>query len=273
MSGHETFIAELSRELKIRNYSYKTVIAYTGAIRQFEEFAGARFLFPDEDLVKNFLLMKKEQKWSPKTANIALSAIKFFCGEVLKNPLELNIKFAKRGQKIPVVLTHEEIMDVIRTLNNLKHRLIIAITYSSGLRVSEVTNLKIKDLSLHKNTIHVRGAKGGKDRMTVFPEKLQNDVKDFMRAKNPNDFLFTNKQGKKLATRTLQKIFKAAAKKAGVHPEASFHSLRHSFATHLLENGVEIRHIQELLGHSNIRTTQIYTTVSNTTLQQIKSPF
>lgn len=273
VSGRETFIAELARELKIRNYSYRTVKAYVGAVRQFESFAEERFLFPDENLVKDFLLLKKEQNLSPKTLHIILSGIKFFCGEVLRNPLKLDIKFAKRQTKIPVVLEREEIMDIIRTSNNLKHRLIVALAYASGLRVSEVTNLKVGDLNFSQSSILVRQGKGNKDRLTVFPEKLHGDMEDFIRTKNRTDYIFTNINDKKLSTRTLQKIFKNSARKAEVNPLATFHSLRHSFATHLLENGVNIRYVQELLGHSNIRTTQIYTKVRPSSLKKVKSPF
>ena len=273
MNGHETFIAELARELKIRNYSYRTVRAYVGAIKQFESFANGRFLYPDENLIKDFLLFKKEQNLSPKTLHIFLSAIKFFCGEVLKRSLKIDIKFAKRQAKLPAVLEREEIMDIIRTLNNLKHRLIVALAYASGLRVGEVTNLKVGDLNFSQSTILIRQGKGNRDRLTVFPEKLHADLEDFIRTKKPNDYIFTNINNKKLSTRTLQKIFKNSARKAKVNPSATFHSLRHSFATHLLENGVNIRYVQELLGHSNIRTTQIYTKVRNSALKKVQSPF
>lgn len=304
MNGRETFIADFIRELKIRHYSYRTVQAYTIAINQFAEFAGARFLLPDVNLIKDFLLFKKEQKWSPKTANIALCAIKFFCREILEISLEINIKFAKRPSKIPVVLSHQEIMEIIRTLQNLKHRLMVSLAYAAGLRVSEVTKLKIADINLNENIIYIRGAKGGKDRISIFPDKLKEEMSEFILNKNPQDYLFTNNRvrsradncigsrtggqflryanrcvsdysdnGGKLSTRTLQKIFKNALTKAGISSLATFHSLRHSFATHLLENGNDIRFVQELLGHSSIRTTQIYTKVSSTALKRVQSPF
>lgn len=280
MNGHDAFIADFVRELKIRNYSYKTVQAYLGAIRQFADFAGAQFLVLDENLVKDFLLLKKEQNWSPKTSNIALCAIKFFSREILKRPLELNIKFAKRPTKIPTVLAREEIFEIIRTLQNLKHRLIVALAYAAGLRVSEVTNLKVADINLRENIVYIRGAKGGKDRISLFPDKLKDEMCEFITKKKPQDYLFTNNRGNganrggKLSTRTLQKVFKNAVEKSGVaSQQATFHSLRHSFATHLLENGTNLRFVQELLGHNNIRTTQIYTQVSSAALKQVKSPF
>lgn len=300
MNGPETFIADFIRELKIRNYSDRTINAYSIAINQFAKFAGGEFLLPNVDLIKNFLLLKKEQNWSPKTANIALCAIKFFCREILQISLQIDIKFAKRPSKIPIVLSHEEIMEIIRTLQNLKHRLMVSLAYAAGLRVSEVTKLKIADLNLKENIIYIRGGKGGKDRISIFPDKLKEEMSEFILNKNPKDYLFTNNRvrshanncigsrtgdqvsrriggrvvnGGKLTTRTLQKIFKNALQKAGITSPATFHSLRHSFATHLLENGNDIRFVQELLGHNSIKTTQIYTRVTTSALKRVQSPF
>lgn len=297
MNGRETFIADFIRELKIRHYSYRTVQAYTVAINAFADFAGAEFLLPNVDLIKDFLLLKKEQNWSPKTANIALCAIKFFCREILQISLQIDIKFAKRPSKIPVVLSHQEIVEIIRTLQNLKHRLMVSLAYAAGLRVSEVTKLKVADLNLNENIIYIRGAKGNKDRISIFPDKLKEEMEEFILNKSPNDYLFTNNRlsnrrtsslvdGQignggperghcygKLNTRTLQKIFKNALERAKISSPATFHSLRHSFATHLLEGGTDIRFVQELLGHNSIRTTQIYTQVTTSALKRVVSPF
>lgn len=272
MKGNQYFVAAFVRELKIRNYSPRTVKAYFGAIRQFESFARGRFLFLDEDLIKNFLLLKKEQKCSPKTTNIFLSAIKFFYSEILHKPFDIHIKFAKRESKIPVVLSNSQILQIIRTTQNLKHRLIISLAYASGLRVGEIVNLKIGDIDFHKNIINVRGGKGNKDRQTIFPQKLAEEIQVLINDRPPNQHLFVNPKNKKLTTRTLQKIFKNTAQKAGIVSNVTFHSLRHSFATHLIENGVNLRYVQHLLGHSNIRTTQIYIKVTNLKLKNIKSP-
>jgi site-specific recombinase XerD len=149
----------------------------------------------------------------------------------------------------------------------------IALAYSGGLRVSEIINLKIKDLDLAELIIHIKNAKGNKDRITVFPEKLVMDLRKLIANKNFNDYVFASERGGKLTERTAQKIFENALKKSEIKKEATFHSLRHSFATHLLENGTDVRYVQELLGHSNIRTTQIYTKVTNPKLKNIKSPF
>ncbi len=273
MKDNDFFVFALGRELKIRNYSRRTIEAYLSAIKQFQKFAKEYFLLPNEDVVKNFLLMKKEQNCSPRTLNVFLSAIKFFYKGVLNKSFEINIKFAKRDKKIPVVLSHSEIMDIIRTSHNLKHRLIISLAYASGLRLSEVVNLKIGDIDFNNNILHVRGGKGNKDRQTVFPKKLQEETQEIIKKRAYKEYLFVNPRGKKLNSRTLQKIFKKMLIESGINHSATFHSLRHSFATHLIENGVNLRYVQRLLGHENIRTTQIYTKITDPALKQVQSPF
>jgi site-specific recombinase XerD len=148
----------------------------------------------------------------------------------------------------------------------------VTLAYAGGLRVSEITNLKVKDVNINELTIHIKGAKGNKDRITLFPEKLKNNINNLIGGKINNDFIFASERGGKLTERTAQKVFEHALEKSGIQKNATFHSLRHSFATHLLENGVDVRYVQELLGHANIRTTQIYTKVTNPALKKIKSP-
>ena len=127
-------------------------------------------------------------------------------------------------------------------------------------------------LNLEELTIHLKNAKGKKDRITIFPEKIKKELRVLVMSKNPDDYVFISERGGKLSERTLQKIFEKALKRAGIKKDATFHSLRHSFATHLLENGVDVRYVQELLGHQSIRTTQIYTKVTNPSIKNIKSP-
>ncbi|MEK7512332.1 MAG: tyrosine-type recombinase/integrase, partial [Patescibacteria group bacterium] len=142
----------------------------------------------------------------------------------------------------------------------------------AGLRVSEVVNVRIKDVDLDGLQLHVKQGKGNKDRITVLPEKLKNDILQFITGKNSDDYLFASERGGKLTKRTAQIIFERAMKKVGIVKDATFHSLRHRYATHLLENGVDVRYVQALLGHANIRTTQIYTHVTNPAIRNIKSP-
>ncbi|MFH1956609.1 MAG: tyrosine-type recombinase/integrase, partial [Patescibacteria group bacterium] len=149
---------------------------------------------------------------------------------------------------------------------------LISLSYGAGLRVSEVINLKIKDININELTIHIKEAKGNKDRITIFPDSLCDEIKKIISQNGKDDYLFASERGGKLSERTAQKIFENALQKSGIKKDATFHSLRHSFATHLLENGVDVRYVQELLGHQNIRTTQLYTKVTNPSIKNIKSP-
>ena len=148
----------------------------------------------------------------------------------------------------------------------------IAVAYGAGLRVSEIVRLKVADVDLKELTLMVRQGKGKKDRLTVLSKKIIEELVELMSGKENNDYIFESERGGRLTEATAQKVFYTALKKADIKKPASFHSLRHSFATHLLENGVDVRYVQELLGHANIRTTQIYTKVTNPQLKNIKSP-
>jgi integrase/recombinase XerD len=258
--------------LRLRNYSRRTIDSYLFCLKDYCTYAKQINKDPDVALIRRFLMEKLDGGQSSQTVNVNLQAIKYLYREILKSPLDIDIRFAKTASKLPVVLSREEISDIIGSISNSKHKLLISLSYASGFRVSEAVNLKVADINLNELTIHIKGAKGNKDRITIFPEKLQDEIRNMIAAKNMDDFVFASERGGKLTQRTAQKIFENALKKSGIKKDATFHSLRHSFATHLLENGVDVRYVQELLGHSNIRTTQIYTKVTNPALKQIRSP-
>ncbi|MFH1255206.1 MAG: tyrosine-type recombinase/integrase [bacterium] len=258
--------------LRLRNYSSKTIKSYLFYIKDFLLFAKQNKILNKDEAVKCFLLNRQDNGNAPQTINLALNAIKFFYREVIKSPEKIDLKFAKRNKRLPIVLSRAEIKKIIFNTGNNKHRLMISLGYGAGLRVSEVLNIKVKDLNIAELTIHIKEAKGKKDRITVFPEKMIADIQNLIAGKEGNDFVFESNRGGKLTTTTAQKVFENALKKSSIQKDATFHSLRHSFATHLLENGVDVRYVQELLGHANIRTTQIYTKVTNPMLKNIKSP-
>lgn len=258
--------------LKLRNYSSKTVKSYLLYIKQYLIFSKNKGFKNKKEAIEKFLLEKIGKKNSPQTVNLALNSVKFFYKEILKNNEKIDLKFSKRSKKLPVVLTREEIKNILENIENKKYRISVALAYAGGLRISEIQNLKIKDIDLGELIIHLKEAKGKKDRITIFPEKLKTDLQNIIAGKGNNDFVFDSNRGGKLTTRSFQKVFETALKKTNIKKDATFHSLRHSFATHLLENGVDVRYVQELLGHSNIRTTQIYTQVTNPNLKNIKSP-
>lgn len=267
------YLKKLEDELRLRRYSPKTVKSYTACVAEYLRAKQTDFDKVDVDFIKKFLLIKIDKDMSSQTVNQSLQAINFFCWNILKFHGKIDIRFAKTPSKLPIVLSRDEIKSVLKAITNEKHRLMIALAYSGGLRVSEIVNLKIKDLNLSELTIHVKGAKGNKDRITILPQKLIANIQKIILSRDFNDFVFASERGGKLTQRTAQKVFENALKKSGIKKDATFHSLRHSFATHLLENGVDVRYVQELLGHANIRTTQIYTQVTNPKLKNIKSPF
>lgn len=260
------------RELKIRNYSYKTVKSYIYSLKEYFAYKKIGFEQLDIEDIKNFLESLENRGVSPQTRNLFLNAIKFFYINVIKSVQKIEIHSAKKNKSLPVVLSRDEIEKILAATINVKHRLLLTLAYGAGLRVSEVINLRVSDIDLTELTIHLKEAKGKKDRITVFPEKIKNDIEHLIAGKGKDDFVFESERGGKLTERTAQKVFENSLKKAGIAKNATFHSLRHSFATHLLENGVDVRYVQELLGHQNIRTTQIYTHVTNPSIKNIKSP-
>ena len=268
----DKILEKTDRLLRLRNYSPKTCKAYLLYIRDYIIFLKQKNIKNKQKAIEEFLLDKHRRKQSPQTINLALNAVKFLYKEVLKDPQKIDLKFAKRSKKLPIVLSRAEIEKIIEATDNAKYKLMISLGYACGLRVSEVINLRVADLDIDELVVHIKGAKGKKDRISVLPEKLQNDLRNIIAGKNASDFVFSSNRGGKLTTTSLQKVFRKSLIKAKISKPVTFHSLRHSFATHLLENGTDVRYVQELLGHSNIRTTQIYTQVTNPKLKNIKSP-
>jgi integrase/recombinase XerD len=213
-----------------------------------------------------------KKNYKPSSIATAIASLKFYYEEILEMDIFSKIKIPKQEKKLPTVLTKEEIKNMIAVLPKLKHKLLIEFLYSSGLRVSECVNIKIQDLNLENNTGRVIQGKGKKDRNIILSKKLIEHIKEYINIrKNQSDYLFETKESH-ITTRQVQKIIKSAAKQAGIKKRVFCHALRSSFATHLLESGVDIRIIQELLGHSNLATTQRYTNVSTEQIRKIESP-
>jgi site-specific recombinase XerD len=267
-----TDLQKTEQELRIRNYSSKTIKSYLYGLREYFRFKANSFNKLDQDNIRDFLLYCEKKRISPQSRNLFLNAIKFYYRNVAKSFQKIEIQSAKKPKSLPVVLSRIEIRKIIGSSKNQKHRLLLALAYGAGLRVSEVIALKVQDLDFDELTIHIKQAKGQKDRISVMPDRLVNDIKSLIAGKSKLDFVFSSERGGKLTTRTAQKIFENALHYSGTTKNATFHSLRHSFATHLLENGTDVRYVQRLLGHQNIRTTQRYTQVTNPQLKNIKSP-
>lgn len=268
----EDYLQKLVEELVLRGSSRRTIDAYKTCVLKFLQYYHGDFSAFYFEKIREFLLWKYGQGCSSQTVNLYLYALKFFYTQVLRGPDKIDLKFAKKTQKLPVVLTHNEIMRVLGCIKNRKHYLMVALAYGGGLRLAEIVSLKVRDLDFVHLQVYVRCGKGAKDRVTLFPQKILIEFRHFIHGKKQSDYVFESERGGRLHSRTAQKIFQLALEKANVLKNATFHSLRHSFATHLLENGTDIRFIQELLGHSSLKTTQIYTRVTNFGLRKIQSP-
>ena len=269
----ERCLQKTADEIRLRNYSRKTISAYLACIKDFLSKNPNCCEHCDEEVIRRFLLDKHEKDYSPQTVNLYLNAIKYYYLDVLRLGVKINIRFAKRSKRLPVVLSRGEIARLLSTIRNNKHKVLVALAYGAGMRVSEIVRLRVGDVLLDELVLHIKQAKGAKDRITVMPERLADELRALMAGKAREDFVFSSERGGRLSERTAQVVFERALVSAGIGKTATFHSLRHSFATHLLENGVDVRYVQELLGHQNIRTTQIYTHVTDPGIRGIKSPF
>ncbi len=250
--------------------------AYTSCLRSFVTHFRPRH--PRElregDIRSYFLHLIERKRLAPATVNLTFNALRFLYVELYKKPfLMRDIPRPKKQRKLPVVLDKEEVFRIFGAVRNLKHRTILMLIYSGGLRVGEAVKLRIEDIDSKRKLIHLRNAKGGKDRYTLLSELALKQLRQYYQAYRPREFLFEGRVWREhLAERSVQNVFQRALKASGVLKDVGVHGLRHSFATHLLEDGTDLRFIQELLGHSSSKTTEIYTHVSQRALGKIVSP-
>ncbi len=263
-------VEKLKAELKMRGFSQLTVRNYSFFVEKFLERIGKPAQEVNEDDAKLYLSELFDSK-SKNTIMLAAASLKFFFKEILGKEFN-KIKMPKKEKRLPSVLSKEEVRRLIDNADNIKSRLIISLLYSSGLRVSELVKLKVDDIDFNEKMGWVRQGKGNKDRMFSLSENLTQEMKEYLGMKEDDrQYLFS--LDKPLTTRNIQKIIKGTKERAKINKKVTPHTLRHSFATHLLENGTDIRLIQKLLGHNSISTTELYTHVSNNQLRNIKNPF
>lgn len=263
-------LKKLETELKLRGFTSLTIKSYLRHNQNFLKFIKKT---PDkitEEDIKSYLAHLFETNKKPATVSLIISSLKFFYKEILEKDIFTKIKPPKLEKKLPIVLTKEEVKKLLNTPKKLKHRLMLELMYSSGLRVSEVTKIKVNDLDLENKMGKVISGKGKKDRNIILSENFIKHVKKY---KPDSEYLFPGNDNEHISTRAVQKLINNAAKKAEIKKRVFCHALRSSFATHLLESGTDIRIIQELLGHSNLATTERYTKVSLEQLKKVKSPF
>ncbi len=265
-------ILKLKQEMKLRNFSQKTIKSYLHYITNFLEFARKNPKIVNNEDIRNYLEKMADEGKTGSTLNIAYNALKFYFGKILRRKFFADIPRARKENKLPVVLSKEEIRLFFSCNDNAKYKLIFGLIYSSGLRISEAVKLKVKDLDFSNGILWIRLGKGSRDRQTIFPQIIIPIMRKYTNGKSPDNFIFESSRGGKLTERSIQKMFHQTFKKTGIKKQATCHSLRHSFATHLLESGTDIRYIQELLGHKRLETTQIYTKVTSQSLKNIKSP-
>lgn len=266
---------EIIKLLRLRRYSSHTIKAYKSHLKLFFEHFPSRKpeSLTDEDVRSylNYLILKK--KISTSYQNQAVNAAKFYFETVLGRPRQVyHLERPKREERLPTVLNSSEVKKIFSVIDNLKHRCIIYLIYSAGLRLGEVVNLKIGDVDSNRMLLHIRAAKGKKDRYTILSPAVLEMLREYYKQYVPAEWLFEGIKGDRYSMRSVQTIFAKALQKTGIRKRATVHTLRHSFATHLLESGVDLRYIQELLGHESTRTTEIYTHVSNRNLSKIESP-
>jgi integrase/recombinase XerD len=262
-----TVIQKLEAELRIRGLSSQTVATYKMHCNKFLEFLNKPIEEVEEDDVKSYLAEKMAHNAAPRSIALTKAAIMFMTNEILGKSIKF--KTQKIPRSVPEVLSKDEVKSLIDNAKP-KNKLMIELLYSSGLRLSELVSLKIEDLELDAKTGWVREGKGNKDRMIILSEKVIEHIKEFI-GNRKTGYILQGRTGK-LSPRTVQIALVKLSKKANLTKKVHPHMLRHSFATHLLEAGTDIRKIQVLLGHSDLSTTQIYTQVSNKELKKIKSP-
>ncbi|HEY3402730.1 MAG TPA: site-specific tyrosine recombinase/integron integrase [Ohtaekwangia sp.] len=261
--------------LRRLRYSDTTVKNYTIQFQKFLEFIAPLTVgeITQEMVIRYLQHLVDDRGVSVSTQNQAVNAVKFYLEHVEKN--ERRVYFIDRPRKeykLPTVLSVEEIEALLFHVTNRKHRFLLSLIYSSGLRISEVLNLRQQDIDIDRKVIVVRGGKGAKDRVTLLSAMLVNPLAEYLRQYAPKTLLFEGQHGELYSASSVNKIIKRAAAGAGISKNVSAHTLRHSFATHLLERGTDLRYIQSLLGHESSRTTERYTHVTKKGFEQLLSP-
>ena len=267
-SDKEKQLQQLKERGILKGFSNQTIKSYTYNVEKFLDFLEKSRLNLSKEGVKLYLL---SQNLSVNSSRLQYASISFFFREILEKPFSFEeVPIKKKEKQLPKVISKEKIKEIINLTDNLKHKLIIKLLYSSGLRLQELIDLKRKDIDFERGIIHVKKGKGNKDRITLISEALKLDLlKYYSNNIFKTEYVFEGRNGK-YTKKSVQKVLDEAGKKAGIR--VTPHMLRHSFATHLLEQGTDIRYIQKLLGHSDLKTTEIYTHVSTKDLSKIKSP-
>ena len=272
--NREAFVS-FQDQLHLKAYSVHTQRMYLSEFAELLVLLGSYFVqdLDAKRLKDYFLYCVKTLKHKERKMNGKINAIKFYFEQVLHRPkMFFDIPRPKQPSTLPKLLSKKEVKSIIDFTTNFKHKIAIKLCYGMGLRVSEVVNIKLIDVDSSRMLVHIVGAKGKKDRYVPLPDSILNELRTYYSAYKPKEYLLEGRYGGMYSKSSLQAIFKNAMEKSGIKKKIGIHGLRHSYATHLLESGADLRLIQELLGHYSVKTTQIYTKVSHRNLSNIKSP-
>mgnify|MGYP001570522539 FL=1 len=258
-------------EMKIRGFSRRTIGIYLYINQKFLDFARKSPRDVTKKDIENYIVFLYDRNKASATRHLVCAALKFYYEIVLKR--KFNLKYPKKSSKLSVVLSKDEVLKMIDSLKNPKHKLLLELMYGSGLRVGEAIKVKIDDFDVNGKTLHIKNGKGSKDRIVNLSERFIGNFAKFLNCKY-SGYLFesAHRIGNHISSRTAEKIVKNALRKANIPKNAHPHTLRTSFATHLIENGIDISYVQRLLGHSRISTTEAYLRLSSESLRKVKSP-
>lgn len=271
----QEILDRFQKQIAIENYSEQTQRTYFSALKLFLEYVEKikKDKIEDSDIQNYLYFCSNEKKYSYSAMKHVIASISYLYSKILLKPIPKALKIEiRKPSRLPLVLSLNEISKILDVTANLKHKTILFLIYSGGLRLNELLELRLGDIDSDAMKMHVRYGKGNRDRYIMLSENALLLLRKYYKEYNPTDYVFEGQKGGKYSPKSVQTIFKSSLKKAGIKKKATVHTLRHSFATHLLDEGTDIRYIQELLGHKRLETTQIYTHVSSYSINKIKSP-
>lgn len=274
--NYRTCPEEYLQKLEFKRYSINTARTYISCFEKFiNHFNDRELIEINENDIQDYLNMMAKSGVSTSQLNQILNAVKFYYEVVKEMPNRFySIDRPFKEERLPKVLSANEVLKIISATTNIKHRCILSLLYSSGLRRQELLNLRIEDIDSERMMINIRMGKGRKDRHTILSQKVLEDLRIYFKEWKPQKYLFEGAiPGQQYGKTSVSRLLQKATKKAGVEKKVTPHMLRHSFATHLLENGTDLRYIQSLLGHNSSKTTEIYTRVSYSNIRNVTSPF
>jgi site-specific recombinase XerD len=275
MADIPTFL-NFQKLLEIKRYSPNSINTYLGLLKSFHKYIGFQVnmeKLENKELLAHIIEIVKYKQLAYTTHKQLCAALKLFYKEMYRREIDfLPVYPTIRPKPLPKIISTQDVKAILNSHTNLKHKTMLTVIYALGLRSGELINIKISDIDGDRNQIHIRSGKGNKDRVIPFPESLKIMLRAYYVDYKPKIYLFCGQKGKQYSAESLRIVFKNAVKKARVNKTLTLHSLRHAYATHLMDRGTDVRIIKELLGHSSIKTTLIYTHVTQKTLKNVPSP-